>query len=70
MMYIGLFVDDIPHFYHKKDEKEMNINEFKLNLANSFKIKDLGEVGGAVSILGMRITRCNRWPACRESSSF
>jgi hypothetical protein len=55
MMYIGLFVDDIPHFYHKKDEKEMN--EFKLNLANSFKIKDLGEVGGAVSILGMRITR-------------
>lgn len=47
---IGLFVDDMPHFYHPADAEEMKRD--KALLMQRFKIKDLGK---ATLILGMRI---------------
>jgi hypothetical protein len=49
---IAIFVDDIPHFFHRDDTAEMN--EDKAKLMARYKIKDLGE---CVHLLGMRITR-------------
>ena len=49
---IGLFVDDLPIAYHKRDEAEWL--ELKSKFMSRFKMKDLGE---CKLILGMRVTR-------------
>lgn len=51
-MIIAVFVDDIPHFYHKDDEEEMEKEKKILNA--KFPFKDLGNIK---MVVGFRVYR-------------
>jgi hypothetical protein len=55
LMFLAVFVDDIPHFFHKEDAAE--IEKDKAALARLFTVSDLGDIGGNTTILNMRVRR-------------